>query len=124
MARAGDSTAASIGSLSESMAKAGPTMKQLGVSIASAIAQLSLLEGLRAGAGTHHRGRGPKGVTWAMRQGRGDGWISDRTGHLTPEMRGRYARAARVLAVDASLGATIERLFSSVPKVGVEPTLP
>jgi integrase len=37
-------------------------------------------------------------VTWAMRQGRGDGWISDRTGHLTPEMRGRYARAARVLA--------------------------
>jgi integrase len=37
-------------------------------------------------------------VTWSMRQGRGDGWISDRTGHLTPEMRGRYARAARVLA--------------------------
>ena len=37
-------------------------------------------------------------VTWAMRQGRGDGWISDRTGHLTPEMRARYARAARTLA--------------------------
>jgi len=37
-------------------------------------------------------------VTWAMRQGKGDGWISDRTGHLTPEMRARYARAARVLA--------------------------
>jgi len=29
---------------------------------------------------------------------KGDGWISDRTGHLTPEMRARYARAARVLA--------------------------
>jgi integrase len=36
-------------------------------------------------------------VTWAMREGRGDGWISDRTGHLTPEMRTRYARAARTL---------------------------
>jgi integrase len=36
-------------------------------------------------------------VTWAMREGRGDGWISDRTGHLTPEMRARYARAARTL---------------------------
>lgn len=37
-------------------------------------------------------------VTWAMREGRGDGWISDRTGHLTPEMRSRYARAARTLS--------------------------
>lgn len=37
-------------------------------------------------------------VTWAMREGRGDGWISDRTGHLTPTMRQRYARAARTLA--------------------------
>jgi integrase len=37
-------------------------------------------------------------VTWAMREGRGDGWISDRTGHLTPEMRARYARAARTLS--------------------------
>ena len=36
-------------------------------------------------------------VTWAMREGRGEGWISDRTGHLTPEMRARYARAARTL---------------------------
>jgi hypothetical protein len=33
-----------------------------------------------------------------MREGRGDGWISDRTGHLTPEMRSRYARQARMLA--------------------------
>jgi integrase len=37
-------------------------------------------------------------VTWSMRAGKGDGWISDRTGHLTPEMRNRYARAARTLA--------------------------
>jgi len=37
-------------------------------------------------------------VTWAMREGRGDGWISDRTGHLAPEMRARYARAARTLS--------------------------
>jgi integrase len=37
-------------------------------------------------------------VTWAMREGRGDGWISDRTGHLTASMRARYARAARTLA--------------------------
>lgn len=36
-------------------------------------------------------------VTWAMREGRGEGWIADRTGHLTPEMRARYARAARTL---------------------------
>src|SRR6478736_80496 len=37
-------------------------------------------------------------VTWAMREGKGDGWISDRTGHLTPEMRAWYARAARTLS--------------------------
>ena len=41
---------------------------------------------------------GRPAVTWAMRAGKGDGWIRDRIGHLTPEMRGRYARAARVLA--------------------------
>ncbi|WP_437894278.1 tyrosine-type recombinase/integrase [Sorangium sp. So ce124] len=37
------------------------------------------------------------GVTWAKRAGRGDGWIADRTGHLTPEMLDRYTRAARTL---------------------------
>jgi len=37
-------------------------------------------------------------VTWARRQGRGEGWITDRTGHLTPEMVERYSRAARTLA--------------------------
>jgi hypothetical protein len=37
-------------------------------------------------------------VTWAMRDGKRDGWISDRTGHITPEMRARYARAARTLS--------------------------
>ncbi len=37
-------------------------------------------------------------VTWAKRDGKGDGWISDRTGHLTPEMIERYSRAARTLA--------------------------
>ena len=37
-------------------------------------------------------------VTWAFREGRGEGWISDRTGHLTPSMRARYTRAARTLA--------------------------
>jgi integrase len=36
-------------------------------------------------------------VTWAKRAGKGDGWISDRTGHLTPEMIQRYTRAARTL---------------------------
>src|SRR5262249_46078104 len=36
-------------------------------------------------------------VTWAKRAGRGDGWISDRPGHLTPEMIQRYTRAARTL---------------------------
>jgi len=37
-------------------------------------------------------------VTWAKRDERGDGWISDRTGHLTGEMIDRYTRAARTLA--------------------------
>ncbi len=37
-------------------------------------------------------------VTWAKRDGKGDGCISDRTGHLTPEMIERYSRAARTLA--------------------------
>jgi integrase len=36
-------------------------------------------------------------VTWAKRAGKGDGWIADRTGHLTPEMIQRYTRAARTL---------------------------
>jgi integrase len=36
-------------------------------------------------------------VTWAKRAGRGDGWISDRTGHLTAAMITRYTRAARTL---------------------------
>lgn len=37
-------------------------------------------------------------VTWARRQGRGQGWITDRSGHLTTEMVERYNRAARTLA--------------------------
>jgi integrase len=37
-------------------------------------------------------------VTWAKRVGNTDGWISDRTGHLTQEMIDRYTRAARTLA--------------------------
>jgi len=37
-------------------------------------------------------------VTWAKRAGKGDGWISDRTGHLTPAMLDRYDRGARLLA--------------------------
>lgn len=37
-------------------------------------------------------------VTWAKRDGKGDGWIGDRTGHLTQEMIDRYTRAARTLA--------------------------
>lgn len=36
-------------------------------------------------------------VTWAKRAGKGDGWITDRTGHLTPELLKRYARGARML---------------------------
>lgn len=36
-------------------------------------------------------------VTWAKRAGKGDGWITDRTGHLTPELVKRYARGARML---------------------------
>jgi integrase len=37
-------------------------------------------------------------VTWALRAGRGRGWITDRTGHLTEAMMNRYARQARTLA--------------------------
>lgn len=37
-------------------------------------------------------------VTWAKRAGKGDGWIMDRTGHVTKEIMERYARAARSLA--------------------------
>lgn len=37
-------------------------------------------------------------VTWARRQGRGEGWISDRTGHLTKDQLDRYDRGARMLA--------------------------
>lgn len=37
-------------------------------------------------------------VTWAKRVGKGDGWIADRTGHITKEVMDRYNRAARNLA--------------------------
>jgi len=37
-------------------------------------------------------------VTWAKRAGKGDGWIADRTGHITKEVMDRYNRAARNLA--------------------------
>ncbi len=37
-------------------------------------------------------------TTWAKREGRGDGWISDRTGHMSTDMIRRYERQARVLA--------------------------
>lgn len=37
-------------------------------------------------------------VTWARRDGRGWGWITDRTGHLTPSQVDRYNRQARTLA--------------------------
>jgi integrase len=37
-------------------------------------------------------------VTWARRAGKGRGWITDRTGHVTDEMMRRYDRGARMLA--------------------------
>jgi integrase len=37
-------------------------------------------------------------VTWALRAGKGWGWITARTGHLTPAMMERYNRQATVLA--------------------------
>jgi integrase len=37
-------------------------------------------------------------VTWARRAGKGQGWIADRTGHLTEEVMRRYDRGARMLA--------------------------
>lgn len=37
-------------------------------------------------------------VTWSRRAGKGQGWIADRTGHLTDEMMRRYDRGARMLA--------------------------
>lgn len=44
MAKAGDATAASIGSLSASMSVFGPTARSLGIDIESAIAQLAILQ--------------------------------------------------------------------------------
>lgn len=37
-------------------------------------------------------------ATWAMRAGKGDGWICDRTGHQTQAMLNRYKRGAARLA--------------------------
>jgi len=36
-------------------------------------------------------------ITWARRLGKGDGWISDRTGHTTKKLMDRYDRGARSL---------------------------
>lgn len=44
LAKAGDTTAASIGTITESMAKFGPVARQLGIPVESAIAQLALLQ--------------------------------------------------------------------------------
>lgn len=37
-------------------------------------------------------------VTWALRAGKGWGWITARTGHVTPAMMERYNRSAQVLS--------------------------
>ena len=37
-------------------------------------------------------------ITWAKRAGKGDGWISDRSGHITKDQMDRYDRGARMLA--------------------------
>ena len=53
--------------------------------------------------------------TWAKRAGRGDGWIQDRTGHLSPAMRERYQRQARTLA---DLGYTpFPSLSDAIPEL-------
>lgn len=44
MAKAGDATAASIGTLSQSMAVFGPTARAMGISVESAIGQLAILQ--------------------------------------------------------------------------------
>jgi TP901 family phage tail tape measure protein len=44
LALAGDSTAASIGSIAESMGKFGPVVRQLGIPVEAAIAQIALLQ--------------------------------------------------------------------------------
>jgi integrase len=58
-------------------------------------------------------------VTWAKRDGKGDGWISDRTGHLTPEMISRYSRAARTLE-DLKI-LPFPDLTGSIPELREEP---
>lgn len=58
-------------------------------------------------------------VTWARRQGRGWGWISDRTGHMTEEMQRRYDRGARMLA---DLQYTpFPELSQAIPELGKDP---
>ncbi len=36
-------------------------------------------------------------AAWALSEGRGEGWITDRTGQLTSDMLQRYSRAVRTL---------------------------
>lgn len=61
-------------------------------------------------------------VTWARRAGKGTGWISDRTGHLTPEIMQRYDRGARSLtdlqiASFPDISAAIPELAQDAPNV-------
>jgi integrase len=57
-------------------------------------------------------------VTWAKRAGKGDGFIADRTGHMTAEMISRYTRAARTLA-DLRIEPFPE-LEGTIPELGEE----
>ena len=64
-------------------------------------------------------------VTWAKRAGKTEGWIADRTGHLSTEMIDRYSRAARTLedlGIEPfpELEGTIPELVQLVPTEGGE----
>ncbi len=61
-------------------------------------------------------------ATWAKRAGKGDGWITDRTGHVTAKMLARYSRAARTLE-DLRI-VPFPSLVGSIPELSTDPSTP
>lgn len=58
-------------------------------------------------------------ITWARREGRGWGWITDRSGHVTTSQADRYDRGARTLR-DLQIDA-FPSLEGALPELWIDP---
>jgi TP901 family phage tail tape measure protein len=123
LAKAGDTTAASIGTLTESMAKFGPVAKQLGVPLEDAVAQLALLQdaGLDAStAGTslasvYSKLAAPVGTTKKELKKLGIS-VKDAYGNMKPPQQ----LFGEILKATSGMEGNVDKMASITNLVGLE----